>query len=99
MPFMSIRLLNASQVRETIIHTALDDLESFLWLLIWGIVYASNIEGDKTANPGIQRMLVVWSGDVILICPNSRPLRSVGRTLCLGISSGNGWIHSYKRVK
>jgi len=65
MPFMSMRLLAAWQVRETIIHTAVDDLESFLWLLIWGIVYASkDIEGAMTANRGIQLMLDAWSGDV-----------------------------------
>jgi hypothetical protein len=65
MPFMSMRLLDARQLRGTIIHTALDDLESFLWLLIWGIVYASkDIEGAKGANGGIQLMLDAWSGDV-----------------------------------
>jgi len=66
MPFMSIRLLNAWQGRKTITHTALDDLESFLWVLIWGIVHASkDIEGAKIANEGIQAMLIAWSGDVI----------------------------------
>ncbi|KAF8486766.1 hypothetical protein F5888DRAFT_1822651, partial [Russula emetica] len=34
MPFMSIRLLSAWQGRQTVIHTALDDLESFLWVLM-----------------------------------------------------------------
>ncbi|KAF8491086.1 hypothetical protein F5888DRAFT_1620330 [Russula emetica] len=64
-PFMSMRLLDAWQVRGTIIHTALDDLESFLWVLIWGIVHASKvIEGAKIANEGIQLMLDAWSGDV-----------------------------------
>jgi len=63
---MSIRLLNAWQGRKTITHTALDDLESFLWVLIWGIVHASkDIEGAKIANEGIQAMLIAWSGDVI----------------------------------
>jgi hypothetical protein len=66
MPFMSMRLLTARQLRETIIHTALDDLESFVWILIWGIVYASkDIEGAKGANRGIELMLDAWSGDVI----------------------------------
>jgi hypothetical protein len=67
MPFISMRLLSACQIRsgEATIHTALDDLESFLWVLIWGIVYASkDIEGAKTANGGIQLMLDAWSGDV-----------------------------------
>ena len=60
-----MRLLTARQLRETIIHTALDDLESFLWLLIWGIVYASkDIEGAKGANRGIHLMLAAWSGGV-----------------------------------
>jgi hypothetical protein len=65
MPFVSMRLLNAWQEGEAVIHTALDDLESFLWLLIWGIVYASkDIEGATTANRGIPRMLAAWSGDM-----------------------------------
>jgi hypothetical protein len=64
MPFMSMRILGALQAKEKIIHTALDDLESFLWLLIWGIVYASkDIEGAKAANLGIDLMLDAWSGD------------------------------------
>jgi hypothetical protein len=63
MPFMSMRLLDARQLRGKIIHTALDDLESFVWLLIWGIVYAcKDIDGAKGANRGIQLMLVAWSG-------------------------------------
>jgi hypothetical protein len=64
MPFMSMRTLDSLRVREPIIHTALDDLESFLWLLIWGIVHASkDIEGAKANNRGIQLMLDAWSGD------------------------------------
>ena len=56
-----MRLLSSLQAREPIIHTALDDLESFLWLLIWGIVHASkDIGGAKANNRGIQRMLDVW---------------------------------------
>jgi len=63
---MSIHLLVACELGEQIIHTALDDLESFLWLLIWGIVYASkDIAGAKDANKGIQLMLNAWSGDII----------------------------------
>jgi hypothetical protein len=49
-----------------VIHTALDDLESFLWVLLWGIVYTSkDIEAAMTANKGIQFMLDVWSGDLL----------------------------------
>ncbi len=66
MPFMSLRLLAAWQLGKTTIHTALDDLESFLWLLIWGIVHTTkDIEGAKTANRGIEGMLDAWSDDVI----------------------------------
>ena len=64
MPFMSMRLLAACQKQQAVIHTALDDIESFLWLLIWGIVYSSkDIEGANAANQGIQLMLEAWSGD------------------------------------
>ena len=66
MSFMSMRVLGAVQGREKIIHTALDDLESFLWLLIWGIVYASKgVDGANSSNPGIQLMLKAWSGRAI----------------------------------
>jgi hypothetical protein len=61
MPFMSLRLLIACQLGEATIHTALDDLESFLWLLIWCIVHASKgIEGAMAANRGIKLMLDTW---------------------------------------
>jgi hypothetical protein len=61
---MSLRLLGASQAGMAIIHTALDDLESFLWLLIWCIVHASKgIEGAMAANRGIKLMLDAWEGD------------------------------------
>ena len=60
-----MRLLTAWLAGRAIIHTALDDMESFFWILIWGIVHASkNIEGAMDSNPGIQDMLSAWSGDV-----------------------------------
>ena len=65
MPFMSMRLLSAYDRGKPIFHTALDDLESFLWLLIWGIVYASkDIAGAKDANGGIEALLKAWSGGI-----------------------------------
>ena len=65
MPFVSIRILNAWNRKDNFVHTALDDLESFLWLLIWCIVYTTkDIEGAKAANKGIQIMLDAWSGDL-----------------------------------
>lgn len=61
---MSVRLLGFCQSGVATIHTAVYDLESFLWLLIWGIVHASkDIEGAKDANRGIQLMLEAWPGD------------------------------------
>src|SRR5712672_2252305 len=60
---MSMRLLTACQKRKAIIHTALDDLESFLWVLIWGIIYASMDINGANNNEGIQLMLDAWSGD------------------------------------
>ena len=60
-----MRILSAWDKKKKIIHTALDDLESFLWLLIWCIVQASkDIEGAKDANGGIQDMLNAWSGNL-----------------------------------
>jgi hypothetical protein len=62
---MSVGLLGSCLEPQSHIHTALDDLESFLWVLIWGIVHASkDIHGAKAANRGIQLMLDAWSGDV-----------------------------------
>ena len=62
--FMSMRLLNASKGQVPTIHTALDDLESFLWVLIWGVVHASkDIQGARDRNLGIKLMLEAWEGD------------------------------------
>jgi len=36
---MSIRLLDAWDVKTQALHTAIDDLESFLWVLVWSLVY------------------------------------------------------------
>lgn len=61
-----MRTLSAWKPREKIINTALDDLESFLWLPIWCIVHVSkDIEGAQAANSGIQDILDAWSGDLI----------------------------------
>jgi hypothetical protein len=66
MPFMSLRLLDALQQQRKVIHTALDDLESFLWLLIWCIVQASkDVEGAKKVNQGLEPMLKACSSDYV----------------------------------
>jgi hypothetical protein len=44
---VSIRLLNAWQQGDPIIHTAVDDLESFLWLLCWVLVHILKKYGTK----------------------------------------------------
>ena len=67
MHFMSMRLLDASETNKKVIHTALDDLESFLWLLIWGIFNAcKDIDGSNLANPGMDNMRIAWSGGLSL---------------------------------
>ena len=70
---MSIRILGdwelqamqASEDSEPIIHTAVDDLESFLWVLIW--VIAHILQNDKRAtsqNQGISIILATFSGNL-----------------------------------
>ncbi|KAF8272963.1 hypothetical protein EI94DRAFT_1499358, partial [Lactarius quietus] len=38
LPFMSTHLLNALYSGCRALHTAVDDLESFLWVLVWSLV-------------------------------------------------------------
>ena len=65
MHFMSMRILGLWQGHESVFHTALDDLESFLWVLIWCIVHLSkDIEGARANNRGINLMLDAWSSNV-----------------------------------
>src|ERR1700730_5131956 len=47
LPFVSIRLLWAWLLDESIIHTAVDDLESFIWLLSWTLVHILKNYGSK----------------------------------------------------
>jgi hypothetical protein len=39
LPFMSWRLLDALFNDDQVLHTPVDDLESFLWVLVWSLVY------------------------------------------------------------
>ncbi|KAH9083530.1 hypothetical protein EDB83DRAFT_2212655 [Lactarius deliciosus] len=39
LPFMSIRLLTGWYLGRPALHTAVDDLESFLWVLVWSLVH------------------------------------------------------------
>ena len=62
---MSTRIQGHWQGHESVFHTALDDLESFLWVLIWCIVHLSkDIEGARANNLGMNLMLDALSGDV-----------------------------------
>ncbi|KAH8992032.1 hypothetical protein EDB92DRAFT_1816151 [Lactarius akahatsu] len=38
LPFMSTRLLDEWRLNNLVLHTAIDDLESFLWVLVWSLV-------------------------------------------------------------
>jgi hypothetical protein len=64
LPFISLRLLVAWQQvvnrgRRPAIHTAVDDLASFLWLLIWVIAHVLKDKETATENnPGIE----LWEG-------------------------------------
>ncbi|KAI9431181.1 hypothetical protein H4582DRAFT_1822883, partial [Lactarius indigo] len=39
LPFVSIRLLSDWRLNKPVLHTAIDDLESFLWVLVWSLVH------------------------------------------------------------
>ena len=39
-PFMSIRLLGSTDASLPILHTAIDDLESFIWIALWNVLDA-----------------------------------------------------------
>ena len=59
---MSVRLLGAWINQWPIIQTAVDDLESFLWLLIWVIVHILKDNTKATThNIGIKVMLRTYS--------------------------------------
>jgi hypothetical protein len=51
LPFLSIRLLTAWLHNESIVHTAIDDLESFFWVLSWALIHILKKYGSQ--DPGI----------------------------------------------
>jgi hypothetical protein len=62
---MSIRLLGIWDQRRQIIHTAVDDLESFLWVLVWVIAHILKGNQQATAyNRGIKMVLKSCTGDL-----------------------------------
>ena len=52
---MSVRLLRAWACNQPIVHTAVDDLESFLWVLVWALVHIFK-EFRTTRNLMIDRL-------------------------------------------
>lgn len=63
---MSWRVQYAWKRRKPIIQTALDDLESFFWVLIWCIAHITkDINGETRVNKGIEYILEVWSRDLL----------------------------------
>ena len=50
---MSLRFLRALQRDRRVLHTPVDDLESFLWVLVWSLVHIL-ISMKKDNNEGLQ---------------------------------------------
>ena len=70
LPFLSIRLLLAWKIQShkqqwPIIQTAVDDLESFYWILIWAIAHILKDQKKATGyDPGIDMILDIFLGDM-----------------------------------
>ena len=45
LPFISTHLLNAWDLGKRALHTAADDLESFLWVLVWTLIHIFKVVG------------------------------------------------------
>ena len=52
---MSVRLLSAWDDDQPIVHTAVDDLESFLWVLVWALVHILK-EFGTTSNSTVDQL-------------------------------------------
>jgi hypothetical protein len=50
LPFISYRVLDAWSIKENALHTAIDDLESFAWVLLWAGLHASPVKTHKEAS-------------------------------------------------
>jgi hypothetical protein len=83
LPFMSLRLLSAHKAQARggplawpVIQTAVDDLESFLWTLVWVIVHVLKDEWKATArNRGILALFDVFSGKLEIQLSKDTELR------------------------
>ncbi|KAH9061239.1 hypothetical protein EDB87DRAFT_1682669 [Lactarius vividus] len=54
LPFISIRLLGEWYLDRPVLHMAVDDLESFLWVLVWSLVHI--LQRYKNKNSIIHRL-------------------------------------------
>ena len=61
---MALRLLYAWDTDQPIIHTAIDDLESFLWVLVWALVHILK-EFGTTRNLDIEKLAETFSSHSI----------------------------------
>jgi hypothetical protein len=78
LPFMALRLLYAWETDKPIVHTAVDDLESFLWVLVWALVHILK-EFGTTRNLDIETLEETFS---------SHSIRSIMRR---GLLVQQGW--------
>ena len=60
LPFMSTRLLLAWNKNKPTVHTAIDDLESFLWVLVWTCAHILK-EVGITSNPTVDQLMEMLS--------------------------------------
>jgi hypothetical protein len=60
LPFISRRILDAWSINEPTLHTAIDDLESFAWVVLWTALHKSRKQSIKEKN-----WLWALSGDYI----------------------------------
>ena len=83
--------LQALQASEPIIHTAVDDLESFLWVLIWVIAHIlQNNERATSHNRGIPFLLETFSGNLIVQRSKESDASEFGTMLSSEVSSQSG---------
>lgn len=61
LPFMSTRLLFAWNNNKPTVHTAVDDLESFLWVLVWTFAHILKEVGTTTSNPSVDQLVETLS--------------------------------------
>ncbi|KAI0290831.1 hypothetical protein BC826DRAFT_1025538 [Russula brevipes] len=61
--FLSLRLMRAQRTNQPTMQTAVDDLESFLWLLVWALFQIfQHPENATNSIPGIPSLETAFSG-------------------------------------